>query len=140
MIQHHPRISGVVKAFAYPSAQEMVSSTSADDPDGCRLWYEVSLVSLVAEARFEQNLSLELGEDANWVPGHVLRAENVEQLLKVKDQLVQGMDDVGAGNFGPAAREEARRLEVERKAEEKRKREAEKAKEREEKGEGEEFW
>ncbi|KAI9824258.1 MAG: hypothetical protein M1832_002065 [Thelocarpon impressellum] len=95
VMHHHVSIRGATHASARPAA-DMVA-----DPSGTRLWYEASLISLDMERAFQENIDLELGEDATWRPEDVLQ-NSLERLWKCTTDVVTRIDGVGAGNVGPA--------------------------------------
>ncbi|KAI9681167.1 MAG: hypothetical protein M1817_002449 [Caeruleum heppii] len=73
VIQRRPDVPGAIHAFARPSA-EMIS-----DKEGCRLWYEVSLVPSDAQTLLEENLDLELGEETSWWTPKGIKTETSDE-------------------------------------------------------------
>lgn len=62
------------------------------------LWYETKLV--IPSPPAELNQSLELGDEADWVPEDVLGNELIEDLKTVVEQVVTRSDSIGLGNKG----------------------------------------
>ncbi len=95
--------------------QDLYIQRNADEPDlirACakspaemirdnRLWYEVSLSSLVAEEKFKQNMGLEFGDVAGWTPNEIIDAGVIEHLAVVARDVVTRIDGVGYNNKGP---------------------------------------
>ncbi|KAI9722587.1 MAG: hypothetical protein M1812_001518 [Candelaria pacifica] len=81
-----------LRAFAKPAA-EMIKEN--------RLWYEVSLSSKLATEKFNENLELELGENASWEPQELVDKGLMEDLRLVTAKLVTSIDGVGHANQGP---------------------------------------
>ncbi|KAI9789357.1 MAG: hypothetical protein M1835_001724 [Candelina submexicana] len=81
-----------LRAFAKPPA-EMIKDN--------RLWYEVSLSSKFAAAKFNENLELELGDDASWEPQEFIDRSVFENLKLVTAKLVSSLDGIGSANQGP---------------------------------------
>lgn len=67
---------------------------------GCKIWWEVSLSSMLAADTFKQNEELELGDLASWTPEEVCN-NSVKDLSYVTRDLVQQIDAVGWLNKGP---------------------------------------
>ena len=66
---------------------------------GCKIWWEVSLSSILAADTFKQNEELELGDLASWTPETVCK-NSVKDLSYVTRDLVQQIDAVGSLNKG----------------------------------------
>lgn len=67
---------------------------------GCKIWWEVSLSSMLAADTFKQNEELELGDLASWTP-EKFGKNSVKDLSYVTRDLVQQIDAVGSLNKGP---------------------------------------
>lgn len=67
---------------------------------GCKIWWEVSLSSVLATDTFKQNEASELGDLARWTPEKVCK-NSVKDLSYVARDLVTQIDAVGSLNKGP---------------------------------------
>lgn len=81
-----------LRAFAQP-ATEMIKQN--------RLWYEVSLSSKYATEKFNENLGLEIGENASWEPQEFIDEGVMENLKLLTAKLVTSIDGIGYANQGP---------------------------------------
>lgn len=68
-----------------------------------RLWYTVSLVPDLNSDELSKNQSLDYGTEVGWSEDDIIQERHLRQLEHLTNQLVEGMDNVGAGNEGPVA-------------------------------------
>lgn len=79
-----------------------------------RLWYEVALVLTKRPTAFEENVSLETGEETRWQVDDVVDEWTIRSIEEVGTGLVERMDNVGLGNRGVAWEYETRKMEKQR--------------------------
>ena len=68
---------------------------------GCKIWWEVSLSSVLATETLKQNEVLELGDSASWTPNKVVGKNSLKDLGYVARDLLERIDAVGSSNKGP---------------------------------------
>lgn len=84
--------------------EQAAAKTPADMIKLQRLWYEASVITQPIEA-FEENRTLELGDEASWTPEQVLADGTLEALQKMAGRVVTRIDNVGFYNEGPISKE-----------------------------------
>ncbi|KAK4988138.1 hypothetical protein LTR50_004160 [Elasticomyces elasticus] len=65
-----------------------------------QIWYEACIVPYQAVEAFQENVTLELGEDASWKPEHVANPGFIEAMKGLTGFLVTRMDGIGFANVG----------------------------------------
>lgn len=69
--------------------------------DHQRLWYEVGITPADRHPALDENLTLEIGDDATWRPEDILSPQSYKILKHLTTQLVTRIDGIGADNKGP---------------------------------------
>ncbi|KAK5006623.1 hypothetical protein LTR28_006274, partial [Elasticomyces elasticus] len=65
-----------------------------------QIWYEACIVPYQAVEAFQENVTLELGEDASWKPEHVASPGFIKAMKGLTAFLVTRIDGIGFANVG----------------------------------------